>query len=40
MEVKSFGFSYNANVLKSYDFMCIYNIESKRVPEKKWLASN
>ena len=35
-----FRYFIYTNILKSYDFMCNYNIESKRVPEKKLLASN
>ena len=30
-----FWYFIHANSLKSYDFMCNYNSESKRVPEKK-----
>ena len=35
-----FWYFIHANILKSYDSMCNYNIESKHVPEKKRLASN
>ena len=41
MDVKSFGIlNSHTSILKSYVFMCNYNIESKRVPEKKRLALN
>ena len=32
MDLKSFWYFIHANILKSYDFMCNYNIERKRVP--------
>ena len=35
-----FWYFIHANILKSYDFMCNYNIESKQVLEKQRLASN
>ena len=40
MDVNSFWNFSHANILKTYDFVCNYNIESKQVPEKKLLASN
>ena len=35
-----FWYFIHANSLKSYDFMCNYNSEIKRVPEKKRFSSN
>ena len=40
MDVESFGILSMKKRLKSYDFMCNYNSESKRVPEKKRFSSN
>ena len=35
MDANSFWYFIHANIFKSYDFICNYNIESKQVPEKK-----
>ena len=35
-----FWYFIHSNILKTYDFMYNYNIESKRVPEKKRLVPN
>ena len=41
MDKKTFGIlSMQICILKSYDLMCNYNIQSKQVQEKKTLASN